>query len=339
MITRGRERHVATSDRRGDLVGLVEYHGLLRSQREPMTLEPPLERHERRDGLRPAGREDPHVVDPPEVPNAGRLKCLVGRGEDRVGQDGGWVRPDGKPSDARRIQLFEHGCHVPDIIHGASQPTKGLPNQVRADRRVAPADVDGDEGPGGEGQPSSRPEEGVPCRSPRSEGQAARRWAEDRAIGHHLRPEACFDRRRDGGDERRVPRVGGAIQTREPPNATTPPRRADESRPRVECSVQRHLSPPGGRGEVRPHRCGTVCTRRWTGTAMGRLGIFHSPGKRVRMMLSWSTIGISRSSRRSRRTPGRPMRTSGGGLGCPHPPSTNGCARWRRRASSGAIAQ
>ena len=62
-------------------------------------------------------------------------------------------------------------------------------------------------------------------------------------------------------------------------------------------------------------------------------------GWQVRMMRMWSTIGISRSSRHSRRTPGRPMQTSGGGWGCRHPRFTNGCASWRRRGSSGAIAR
>ena len=273
MIARGRGRDPSTGYRRGDHVGPVEHPGLLRCQRQPVSFEPSCEGPKRRHGLGAAGSEDPDVVHPPKVPNAGCPKCLVGPGQHGVGQDRRRVRPDGKPRNARRNERFEHGGHPLDIVPRASQPPKGSPDQVGADRWVAPADVGGDERAGGEGQMLSRPQEGVPGRSPRPEGQADRRCAKSRPIGHHLGAERGLDRRGDRGDERRVPRFGGTVEEREPPNATAPLRRPDETRARSERSVRRHLSPSLGPGEVRPRRCATVCTRRGTQAAMGRPGI------------------------------------------------------------------
>lgn len=262
MIARGRRRDRSTADRCGDLVGPVEDPGLLRRQRKPLSLEPSCEGPKRRQGFGPTGSEDPDVVHPPKVPNAGRPKCLIGPGQHGVGQDRGRVRPDGKPMNARRIERFEHRGQVPDIVPRASQPPEGSPDQVRADRRIAPADVGDDERPGAEGQMVSPPQERVPRRSPRPERQAdrrcARRCAKRRSIGNHLRAERGFDRRSDRGDERRVLRLGGMVEERKPPNATTPLRRPHELRARSERSVRRHLSPSLGPGEVRPRRCATV---------------------------------------------------------------------------------
>jgi hypothetical protein len=248
MIARGRHRDASTRNHRGDLGGPVEHPGLLRRQRKPLSLEPSCEGPKRRHGLGPAGGEDPDVVHPPKVPNAGCSKRLVGPGQHGVGQDRGRVRPDGKSRNARRLERFEHGGHALDIVPRASQPTKDSSDQVGADRWVAPADVGGDERAGGEGQMFSPPQEGVPRRSPRPERQADRRCAESRAIGHHLAAERGFDRRGDRGDERRVPRFGGLVEGREPPNAAASLRGLDEPWPRSERSVRRHLSPPLGHG-------------------------------------------------------------------------------------------
>jgi hypothetical protein len=158
MIARGRRRNRSTADRRGDLGRPVDDPGLLRRQRQPPSLEPSCEGPERRQGLGPTGSEDPDVVHPPKVPNAGCPKSLIGPGQHDVGQDRGRVRPDGKPRNARDIERFEDGGHAPDILPRASQPPEGSPDQVRADRRIAPADVGGDERPGAEGQMVSRPQ-------------------------------------------------------------------------------------------------------------------------------------------------------------------------------------
>jgi hypothetical protein len=281
MIARGRRRDRSTADRCGDLVGPVDDPGLLRRQRKPLDLEPSCQGPKRREGFEPTGSEDPDVVHPPKVPNAGRPKCLVGPGQHGVGQDRGRVRPDGKPTNARRIERFEHRGQVSDIVPRAPQPPEGSPDQVRADRRIAPADVGGDERTGAEGQMVSPPQERVPRRSPRPERQAdprcARRCAKRRSIGNHLRAERGFDRRSDRGHDRRVPRFGGMVEEREPPNATAPLRRPHEPRAWSERSVRRHLSPSLGPGEVRPRRCATVCTRRGTGPQWAARGYSPHP--------------------------------------------------------------
>jgi hypothetical protein len=146
------------------------------------------------------------------VPNAGCPKCLVGPGQHGVGQDRRRVRPDGKTRNARRIERFEHGGHTPDIAPRASQPMKGSLDEVGAHRWVASADVGGDEGAGREGQLLCPPQEGLACRSPRPQRQADRRCAKSRAIGHHLDAEQRFDRRRNRGHDRRVPRFGGMVE-------------------------------------------------------------------------------------------------------------------------------
>jgi hypothetical protein len=255
MIARGRRRDPSTTDRGGDLVRPVEDPGLLRRQRQPLSLEPCCEGPERRQGFVPTGSEDPDVVHPPKVPNAGRPKSLVGPGQHRVGQDRGRVRPDGKPRDARGMERFEDGGHAPDLLPCASQLPEGSPDQVRADRWIAPADVGGDERLGAEGQMVSRPQECVPRLSPWAKRQAERRCAKGSSIGHHLRAERRLDRRGDRGDERRVSRFGAMVEDREPPNTTAPLRRCDETRARCGPSVRRHLSPSPGPGEVRPRRC------------------------------------------------------------------------------------
>jgi hypothetical protein len=274
MIARGRRRDRSTAHRRGDLVGPVEDPGLLRRQRKPLSLQPSCEGLERRQGLGPTGSEDPEVVHPPKVPDAGCPKCLIGPGQYGVGQDRGRVRPDGKPRNARGIERFEQGGHAPNIVPGASQPPEGSPDQIGADRWIAPADVGGDERPGAEGQMASPPQERVPRWSPRPERQADRRRAKSRSIGNHFRAERGFDRRSDRSHERRVPRLGGMVEERKPPNATAPLRRPDETRALSKRSIRRHLSPSLGPGEVRPRRCDTVCTRRGTRAAMGRPGVF-----------------------------------------------------------------
>jgi hypothetical protein len=130
MIARGRRRDRSTADRCSDLVGPVEDPSLLRCQRQPLSLEPPCEGLERRQCLGPTGSEDPDVVHPPKVPNAGCPKCLIGPGQHGVGQDGGRVRPDGKPRNARGIERFEDGDHALDIVPRASQPPEGSPDQL-----------------------------------------------------------------------------------------------------------------------------------------------------------------------------------------------------------------
>jgi hypothetical protein len=252
MIARGRRRDRSTTDRGGDLVGPVEDPGLLRRQRQPPSLEPPCEGPKRVQGFVPTGSEDPDVVHPPKVPNTGRPKSVIGPGQHGVSQDRGRVRPDGKPRNTRGIEGFEHGGHVPDIVPGASQPPEGSPDQVRADRRIAPADVGDDECPRADGQLMSRPQERVPRRWPRPEWQADRRCAKSRSVGHRLRAERGFDRRGDRGDDRRVPRLGAMVEEREPPNTTAPLRRCDETRARSEHSVRRHLSPSRARERFGP---------------------------------------------------------------------------------------
>jgi hypothetical protein len=147
----------------------VDDPGLLRRQRKALYLEPSSEGSKRRQCLGPTGSEDPDVIHPPKVPNAGRPKRLIRPGQHGVGQDRGRVRPDGKPKNARRFERFEHRGQVPDIVPRAAQPPEGSPDEVRANRRIAPADVGGDERPGAEGQMASPPQERVPRRSPRPE--------------------------------------------------------------------------------------------------------------------------------------------------------------------------
>jgi hypothetical protein len=279
MIAPGRERDPAIGDDRGDVLGAFEHPRLLPRERQPLSFEPTREGQERGHGLAAAGGEDPDVVHPPKVPNAGRPKDLVGPGQHRVGQDRGRVRPDGKARNSRLLQGLEHGGHVLDVGPRASEAAKGSPYQIGADRRVAPVDVGRDERAGGEGHAVRRPQERVPRRPPRPESDVDRRGGE-RPVGHHFLPQPRLDRRRDRGDEYRVPGGGGSVEEREPPNATPPLRRRDEPIRRRERSVRRHLSPPLGPGEVRPHRCATVCTRCTGSAAMGRPGIFPSPGCR-----------------------------------------------------------
>jgi hypothetical protein len=100
MIARGRRGDRSTADRRGDLVRPVEDPGLLRRQRQPLPLEPSCQGPKRRQGFGPTGSEDPDIVHPPKVENAGRPKSLICPGEHGVGQDRGRVRPDGKPRSA-----------------------------------------------------------------------------------------------------------------------------------------------------------------------------------------------------------------------------------------------
>lgn len=279
MIAPGRERDPAIGDDRGDLLGPFEHPRLLRRERQSLSFDPTRERPEGRHGLAAAGGEDPDVVHPPKVPNPGRPKDLVRPGQRRVGQDRGRVRPDGKARNARLLQRLEHGGHVLDIGPLASEPPKGSPHQIGTDRRVAPVDVGRDERAGGEGHAVRRPQERVPRRAPRPEPNVARRGGE-RPVGDDLLPQPGLDHRRDRGDDCRVPGGGGRVEEREPPNATSSLRRRDEPIRRSEPSVRRHLSPPLGPGEVRPRRCATVCTRCTGSAAMGRPGIFPSPGCR-----------------------------------------------------------
>jgi len=197
MITRGRQRNRPPADHRGDLLGPVEHPSLLRYERQAPRLEPSPEGPERRDGLAEAGGEDPEVVNPAKVPHAGRPEDLVRPGQHGVRQDGGWVRPDGKPGNTRIIERFEQGGHAQHVAHRASHLAEGPPYEVGADRRIAPVDVRGDERAGGEGQAVPRPHEAFPRRNPWSESQGDRRHAGNGAVGHDLLAQLGLDRRHD----------------------------------------------------------------------------------------------------------------------------------------------
>ena len=267
-------------------------------------------------------REDEHVVHPPDVSETRYRQTLdVDRRQDRVREDGGWCGPDREASDTVLGEPAQGRPRLAGRPAPRSRGHRASPRgPVRAIERVAVVHV---------GRPARAPARAASSSTSAPEAGACvrpRLQADRRRVAHEpgrpgwrrrSRGRARLDRRHERHRPRAAyaPRRPGSDARASGHRRASAPTRA--ARGAADRSSTPLSSPDPGEGGPRPTmRCshGPSLPAQSAGRAGCRLGRRTGRGYDA---LTCSTSAISRSSRRCRTTPGRPMRTSAAASGSP----------------------